>query len=126
MFDKQFNNLNLLIIKQLLSSRKGSQMRVDKLFISKAFKNYLTKKYKLNGRYKSCAQFLLDHNKNIITERFFNEINYSLIDKNEFYLKINSGRRIKYFDKNMNENTLSGEPFLSIKFRRIDMVKSNN
>ena len=61
----------------------------------------------------------------MVTERYFNEIDFCCIFNNSFQLRISKPRKLKYLLSNMLTGELSYKPLLHIKFTVEDKKKLN-
>ena len=113
--------LNIAIVRKLRASVNSSKNVTGKIPISKGIQQILTTRYNIGGRYKQCSVFLKDFS--IITQRYFNKINWCQIKESSFELKVLKGLDIKYFpDRQLKPNALSSKPRLFFRFQREDCI----
>lgn len=115
------NQLNYEVLKNLNNSIKSTAFKKGKIVISASWADKLRQRYKINGRFKTVNDFLVDHS--IITRRFYSKSNYSEIVNGSFQIRIANHRKVKYIDQNLDTKYLClSSKFLCFKFVRKNVV----
>ena len=112
----ELKHLNFIILKHLRGSARHSPLIRGKLDISDKFAAYLVQKYGIKThRYTSAFQMLLDNHFFLI--RFFNETDYCSIFANDFRLRIQKPKTLRFFPTNtLTEHTITYSNVLFFSF----------
>ena len=119
-FLKFKNKLQIILISCLKRSKddKLKYFKIDS--INAKFLEILLKRYKINCRYSNGKKLLKDFQ--IITKSYISENEFYQIQPDSFVIKLNKEKIYKYKNKSLNENFLTSDKSLSIKF----LIERNN
>lgn len=114
-FKKEFEALNYLILKSLISSNRRSPLVSGKMEINKSVQSYLANKYNILNKYKNASDILKDYS--FLIERFFNETDYCTIYENLLEIKVVNPRKLKFYsDQKMQIKQIFYKTILYYKF----------
>ena len=122
-FKKDFEALNYLILKSLISSNRRSPLISGKMEINKGFQSYLGNKYNIFNKYKNASDILKDYS--FLIERYYNQTDYCTIYENLLEIKVGNPRKLNFYsDEKMEIKQIFFKTILYYKFT-IDNRKIN-
>ena len=125
-FSQFINSINVNIGSNLLKTKNRPSIKF-KIEISKKLKDFLQKKYDINGRFKKQNDFMRDAD--LLTNNFYNENDCHRIYADSFEIKLTVNEKkfaiMTRINGEIERRILSKNPFVTIKFLRQNKIFFN-
>ncbi len=108
------STLNWILAKNIKTNKRSSKLKKVIVQVTDSVFCHLQDKFNLNGRYKTCDNFI-DYF-NLVNIDYINSIDYNEIDKESVELRLHQKRKIIIHDSKENSHEFLSPKFVSIKF----------